>query len=352
MEKLEKAIKRIGPLDEASMAAARRRLDSLTKPQGSLGVLEEICVSMAGITGSPMPALPKKTCVVMAGDHGVCEEGVNAFPQEVTCQMVLNFLAGGAAINVLAAHAGAEVIVVDAGVKGELPAAPNLLNRKVAPGTANLAKGPAMSREQVLKALEVGLEVAEQLADAGVGLIGLGEMGIGNSTASAALLAALSGRPPREVVGPGTGLDQAGMEKKRQVVARALEANKMNIRGPLETLAALGGLEIAALAGLAIGSAGRRVPVVVDGLISGAAAAAAAALAPGLRPYLLASHLSQEPGHRVALELLGLKPLLLLEMRLGEGTGAALVMTLVDAALKIMGQMATFEQAGVAGALD
>jgi len=336
----------IGPLDENAMAQAAERLDRLTKPQGSLGRLEKLAVQLAGIRGEPLPCFPRKAAVVMAGDHGVCEEGVSAYPAEVTPQMVLNMLSGGAAINVLARQAGADVWCVDVGINGDVRH-PDLIERKVRRGTANMCAGPAMTREEALRSLIVGADVAGMLADRGVTLIAAGEMGIGNTTPSAAIAAVLAGAPAEAVVGRGTGLDDAGLEVKREAVRRAIEVNRPNPDDPVDVLAKVGGLEIAALAGLMLGAASRRIPVVIDGFISSAAALAAVKLCPAALSYLIASHLSEERGHKVVLEALGLEPPIRLDMRLGEGSGAALGFHFVEAASRLIAEMATFDSAGV-----
>ncbi len=348
MEKLRETVARIVPPDVRAMAWAQRRLDDLTKPPGSLGVLEKMARQIAGITGQPRPALPEKTCILMAGDHGVTEEGVSSYPSEVTAQMVLNFLAGGAAMSVLARHAGARLVVVDVGVKSDLPQHPLLLGRKVAHGTANMALGPAMTREQAVAALEVGIGVAEECIRDGAGILGTGEMGIGNTTPSTAIVALYRGCNVAEVCGRGTGLNSEQLKRKISVIEKALAVNRPDPGDPLDVLAKVGGLEIAALAGVMLAAAAGRVPVVVDGFISGAAALIAAAIAPVCREYMIASHLSEEPGHKMMLELLGLEPCLHMNMRLGEGTGAALAMLLIDGAIKIINEMATFSEAGVA----
>lgn len=342
----------IKPLDEGAMKATQEKLDKLTKPPGSLGALEELARRFAGIVGETCPPPPRKAAILMAGDHGVVDEGVAAFPQEVTAQMVLNFVAGGAAMNVLCRHAGSELIVVDVGVASALPELPGILNRRVAAGTRNMARGPAMTREEALKAIQVGKEVVDEVIDRGVGLVATGEMGIGNTTSSTAILAVYSGLPVAKIVGRGTGIDDARLKLKIKAIERALEINNPDPEDALDVLTKLGGLEIAGLAGVMLGAAVNRTAVLLDGFISCAAALIAANLAPAARQYFLASHLSEEPGHKAMLELLGLSPLLQMRMRLGEGTGAALAMNLVDAALKIPREMATFEQAGVSDALQ
>lgn len=347
MSKLERTIKAIEPLNEDAMAGTQQRLDNLTKPPGSLGVLENVAKKIAGITGEAMPTLPQKAIILMAGDHGVVAEGVSAFPQEVTPQMVHNFANGGAAINVLARHAGAELFMVDVGVAADLPELPGLERRKVAYGTRNMAVGPAMTMEEVVAALEVGIDAANKCIDQGVSLIAMGEMGIGNTTASAALLAAFEGIAVEEAVGRGTGIDDQGLEKKITAIKKALTVNKPDPAQPLEVLAKVGGLEIAGLTGVVLGAAARRVPVMVDGFISGAAALTATKIAPLAKGYLIGSHLSVEPGHKKMLAAMDVQAALLMDMRLGEGTGAALGMSMVDAAIKILHEMATFADAGV-----
>ena len=351
MRLLAETIAAIRPLDRRAVEAARRRLDELAKPRGSLGYLEEIALRLAGMAGDPAPAIGRKTVILMAGDHGVAEEGVSAYPQEVTRQMLANFARGGAGINVLARHAGAEVVVVDMGVRGK-PVHPSILDCRIREGTGNIARGPAMSREEAVAALEAGLEIARREIErnlSGLPLLAAGEMGIGNTTAAAAVLAAFSGFPAERLAGPGTGLDEEGIGRKARVIRRALEVNRPDPRDPVEVLAKLGGLEIAGLAGCILAAAAAGVPVLLDGFISGAAGLVAARLAPGCPDYLFASHLSAEPGHRIILEMMGLRPLLALDLRLGEGTGAVLAMPLIEAAAKIAREMATFAEAGVSG---
>ncbi|BCV23886.1 nicotinate-nucleotide--dimethylbenzimidazole phosphoribosyltransferase [Gelria sp. Kuro-4] len=350
MKTLAETREAIGLLDQEAMAAAQRRLDSLTKPRGSLGVLEELAVRLAGITGQALPEVKNKVVIVMAGDHGVTEEGVSAYPSEVTAQMVQNFVNGGAAVNVLARQAGARVVVADMGVCAELNF-PTVLPWKVRRGTANMARGPAMSREEAVTALERGSTLAEQEIDQGADLIATGDMGIGNTTAGSAILAAFSGLPVAKLTGRGTGVDDRRLRLKVETVERALAVNRPDPRDALDVLTKVGGLEIAGLAGVILGCAARRVPVIIDGFISGAAALVAGKLEPRAREFMIASHLSEEPGHRYMLALLDLKPLLQMRMRLGEGTGAVLAMHLLEAACRIMREMATFDSAGVAGAL-
>jgi nicotinate-nucleotide--dimethylbenzimidazole phosphoribosyltransferase len=344
---------RIGPLDTAALTAARERQDRLTKPTGSLGRLEDLAVQLAGIQGRSIPRLAEPAIVVMAADHGVAAEGVSAYPQAVTAQMVANFLAGGAAINVLARQAGARLVVVDLGVASPLPAQASgetgVWVAPIARGTANLAQGPAMTRARAEAAIAVGLDVVAELADAGLDAVVLGDMGIGNTTAGAALVAALCGQPPEAVVGRGTGLDDAGWRHKVAVVERALQVNRPDPADPLGVLAALGGFEHAGLVGVTLGAAARRAVVVVDGLAAAAAALVAVRLCPAVRDYLVAGHASVEPGQRAALAALDLQPLLDLDLRLGEGTGGVLALHLMDAAVRLHAEMATFDSAGVSG---
>ncbi|WP_342564720.1 nicotinate-nucleotide--dimethylbenzimidazole phosphoribosyltransferase [Paenibacillus sp. FSL R7-0345] len=346
---IEQVICRIKPADLEAIKRAEQRLDILTKPPGSLGRLEELAIQLAGISGTEQPAYGKRTVVVMAADHGVCSEGVSAFPQEVTVQMAYNFLSGGAAVNVLARQAGAEVRLVDIGIAGDL-SHPELLARKVRYGSGNMAKGSAMSREEALQAILAGVSVAEEAVKGGTEIFITGEMGIGNTTASAAVLCALEGVPAETAVGRGTGIDDERLRHKIAVVERALKLNVPDSADAIDVLSKVGGLEIAGLAGLILGAAAARVPVVLDGFISGAAALVAKALAPLSHDYMIASHISGEQGHKLMLERLGLTALLDLELRLGEGTGGVLCLHFVEAASRIMREMATFESAGVSGA--
>ncbi|MDF1552558.1 MAG: nicotinate-nucleotide--dimethylbenzimidazole phosphoribosyltransferase, partial [Deferrisomatales bacterium] len=336
-------------IDPEILTAAQARLDDLTKPPGSLGRLEELGKRLCGIQGRVPPVVGRKRVYTLAADHGVTAEGVSAFPSEVTPQMVLNFLRGGAAINVLTRHAGAEIVVVDVGVNHDFDGVPGLVHAKVASGTANLAVGPAMTRPQALQALGVGVDLANSAVADGVRLLGIGEMGIGNSTPAAAILACLGGLSPDAVVGRGTGVDDAGLQRKADAVRRGLEVNRPVPGDGLDVLAKVGGLEIAGMAGLCLGAARHRLPVVVDGFIATAAALIATRLAPAVAGYLFLSHVSQEQAHGRMLELLGQRPLLDLDLRLGEGTGSALAFSLLDAAAKIMAEMATFSEAGVSG---
>lgn len=342
----------IAPLDRRAMATARARQDHLAKPRGSLGRLEELSVRIAGIRREATPRLTCKVIVTMAGDHGVVAEGVSAHPQEVTAQMVHNFLRGGAAVNVLAKYVGARVVVVDMGVAAALPPSPELVSRRVAAGTANMARGPAMSREQALQAIQAGIEVIEAEIGRGLDIVGTGDMGIGNTSASSAICAAVTGEPVAKVTGRGTGLDDGQLAHKIKVVEQALAVNQAHPDDALDVLSKVGGFEIGGLAGVMLGAASHRVPVVIDGFISGAAALIAAGLCPQVKAYLIASHLSVEAGHRAVLRHLGLKPLLDLDMRLGEGTGAALGISLAETAVRILADMATFAEAGVSDKED
>lgn len=331
-------------------ARAVARLNSLTKPLGSLGRLEEIATRLVEIREQERPQLKKKAIFTMAADHGVADDGVSAYPKAVTRQMVLNFLAGGAGINVLSRHVGIDVIVVDIGVDGELDEAANLVHAKVARGTKSMAREAAMTQAELYAALNVGLDLAAWAGKEGYSIIGTGEMGIGNTTAASAITAVLTGRPVSQITGRGTGLDQPALRRKVEVIEQALKVNRPNAADPLDVLRKVGGLEIAGLTGLVIGAAARRIPVVVDGFISTAAAAIACALEPKIKTLLFAGHRSSEPGHAALLELIGNVPLLDLQMRLGEGTGAALAIGLIDAAAKLLDEMATFSSAGVSEA--
>jgi len=344
---IEDLLARIGPLDETARRAARLRQQVLTKPAGSLGRLEELSIQIAGITGQAAPRLQHKVVIVMAGDHGVADAGVSAFPQAVTAQMVANFLNGGAAINVLARHSGARVVVVDMGVAVDLSPHPNLVIKKIAHSTHNIATGPAMDLNQAKQAILAGADVVESEFESGLDILATGDMGIANTTPSAAIAAAFTGLPVKEVVGRGTGVDDRGLERKIEVVQRAIDNNHADPSNGLDVLSKLGGFEIAGLTGAILAAAGHRRPVVIDGYISTAAAMIAVSLAPGVRDYLIAAHTSHENGHRRMLDWLELQPLLDLQMRLGEGTGAVLAVSLADAACKILSEMATFDSAGV-----
>ncbi|BBB90098.1 MAG TPA: nicotinate-nucleotide--dimethylbenzimidazole phosphoribosyltransferase [Methylomusa anaerophila] len=352
MKSLESIIRSIEPLNQDSMLLTQQRLDSLTKPPGSLAVLEKMACQLAGIQGKLPITLPNKAILLMAADHGVAVEGVSAFPAEVTEQMVYNFVNGGAAINVLARHANARLILVDVGVKADFPAGLPIRRRKIRKGTDNMRYRPAMERPEVLQALQTGMDMVNELADDGIEVIGLGEMGIANTTASSAITSLLAGKPPAQVVGRGTGIEQKVISQKIRVIEEAVARHKPDPHDVIDVLAKVGGLEIAALAGAVLGAAARRILIILDGFISSAAVLAAYRLCNSVQPYLLASHLSEEPGHAAILQALGLEPCIRLNMRLGEGTGAALGMTLLDAAVKIVNEMATFGEAKVAEAYN
>ena len=344
-DELARLVERIRPLDEGAMKVARAELDRKTKPRRSLGRLEELAVKYAGIRGSATPEPPRATIVVAVADHGYAEEGVSAYPQEVTRQMLANFAGGGAAVCVLAREAGIELVVVDAGVATPYEH-PSIRQVRLGSGTANAAKGPAMKRTQARAALRAGAAIAATLAAEGVDIVGLGEMGIGNTTAASALHAALLGLPPRDLCGIGTGLDAGGVRRKIDVVERALARNGP-FDDPVGALASLGGFEIGVLAGIMLGAAAERRLVLLDGFITAAAALVAARISPLSVEYAIASHRSPEPGHGHGLAALGLEPLLDLELRLGEGSGAALALPLLRSAVAVLREMSTFESAGV-----
>jgi len=347
MELLDKTVRSIEDLDQDAMKKARERLDNLIKSPGSLGVLEELAEKMAGIVGHPRPVIGGKSVIVMAGDHGVVEEGVSVAPQEITRQMLPNFVRGIAGIGVLARHAGARVVVVDVGVAGGPVNVPGVISRKVRPGTGNIAKGPAMTRQEAVQAIEVGIEMARAEINQGATILATGDMGIGNTTPSSAILAAFGNYTAKEVTGRGTFINDEVLAQKRDAVARALEINEPDPADGLDVLSKVGGFEIGGLTGVILGAAGSRVPVLIDGFISTAAALVAVAIEPRCKEYMIASHLSAEDGHKLMLEYLGLRPMLHMNMRLGEGTGAVLAMNLVDAACKILNEMATFAEANV-----
>ncbi|HTI15941.1 MAG TPA: nicotinate-nucleotide--dimethylbenzimidazole phosphoribosyltransferase [Dictyobacter sp.] len=346
IDALTALIAHIGSLDATAIEQAEARQLQLTKPTGSLGRLEEIAVQLAGITGKVQPSVQRKAVVVMAADHGVTAERVSAYPADVTPQMVLNFLTHGAAINALAGQAQADVTVVDIGVAVELDH-PQLLQRKVKAGTANMAQGPAMSREEAIQAIMIGVEVLESLADHGLDLVATGEMGIGNTTAASAITATLLECAVERVTGHGTGIDAEQFKHKVAVIEQALDRNQPDKADALDVLAKVGGLEIAGLVGVILAAAAHRIPVVLDGFISSSAALVAVALAPATRNYLFAGHMSVERGHQLILEKLALLPLLQLNLRLGEGTGAALAMHVIEGAVRTHNEMATFAEAGV-----
>ncbi len=344
---LEAILKKIKPVDPNFETPLRKHLDNLTKPRGSLGRLEDIAVQYISVTEEKKSKLRKKRIYVFAGDHGIMDQGVSAYPKEVTYQMVLNFLRGGAAINVLSRHINAELFVVDMGVTGKFDASNQLIIHKIREGTDDFTQGPAMTREECITAVECGIALALKSAEDGVDILGAGDMGIGNTTPSAAMFAALIDVAPQTITGRGTGIDDQTLENKISVIERGLKQNHDLLGTPLGVLQAVGGFEIAAITGLFIGAAACRIPVVVDGFISSAAALAAICIKREIQQYMFFSHQSAEQGHAIFYKDLGVKPLLDLELRLGEGTGGALAMSLIDASLKLFSEMATFEGAGV-----
>lgn len=346
MELMQKTIKGIKPLDQETMDKAKKRMDSLIKPIGSLGRLEEFAVQIAGITGKVNNTFEKKCTIVMAADNGVCEEGVSSAPQSLTAVQSINFTKGIAGISVLSKHAGADIAVVDIGIKGELGNS-KLISRKVSYGTENMAKGPAMTREQAIKAVEVGIEVASDLIDKGCKLLGTGEMGIGNTSTSSAMLMVLTGAKAEEVVGKGAGLTEEDFEKKKRVIEKAISINSPQKDDVIDVLAKVGGLDIAGLAGCYLAAAEKRVPIVIDGFISVMAALTAYKLNPLAREYMIPSHCSDEPGYKKASQALGLESVLNLHMRLGEGTGCPLMFNIIEASQAVMANMATFDEAAL-----
>ncbi len=347
MKKITETIENIVEPDRKLMEAAHLRLDNLTKPLGSLGRLEELAKQIVGITGKQGPELKNKVIFTLAADHGITAEGVSVYPKEVTAQMVYNFLRGGAGINVLARHVGAKVIVVDIGVAEDLKPHLKLIIKKVDYGTKNMAKSAAMTRGQAVKAIETGIEIFDQELKNGIDILGTGEMGIGNTTAASAITACFTNKPVEQITGRGTGLNDSGLKNKIDVIKRSLSLNKPDASDPIDVLSKVGGFEIGGLAGIILAAAANKVPVVIDGFISGAAALVAFKIEPKVKDYMIAAHCSVEAGHKVILEHIGLKPLLDLNLRLGEGTGAALGIGLADAAIKILTQMATFKSANV-----
>lgn len=347
MGKLKNIIKKIQSPDPVLLKLAQAKLDDLTKPCGSLGRLEELAKQIVSITGNLSPVINKKAVLVMAGDHGVVRDGVSAYPQEVTMQMVLNFLDGGAAINVLARHIGADVQVVDMGVAAEFESHPKLIDKKIAAGTSSMTIGPAMDRDQAVRALEAGIEVAETMIGNGYNIIAAGDMGIGNTTASSAIASVICNIKVEEVTGCGTGIDRGGLKKKIEAIKKAIYINNPDAGSGIDILSKVGGFEIGGIAGMVLGCAANKIPIVIDGFISSAGALIAYTIEPRAAHYMIPSHCSVERGHRIALDHLGLKPLFDFDMRLGEGTGAAIGINIAEAAVKILNEMATFSSAGV-----
>lgn len=347
-KKIKETIQKITPINFKLTEKARKRLDNLTKPQGSLGRLEDFACQIVGISGNLNPEIKRKVILVMAGDHGVAQERVSAFPQEVTFQMVYNFIRGGAGINVLARHIGADVLVVDMGVAKDFASEKGLIIKKIAYGTKNIAQGPAMSRDEAERAIIAGIEVFEdELSRKGIDIVGLGEMGIANTTPSSAIVACLTKSKVEEVTGQGTGINEDQLKNKIRVIKQAIEINHPNLEDGLDVLSKIGGFEIGGLVGCILAAAAHRVPIVIDGFISCASALIAIKLAPLVKDYIFASHNSVEKGHKIALKYIGKVPMFDLGMRLGEGTGAALGISFIEAGVKILTQMATFTDAGV-----
>lgn len=347
MERIIKIRDSIGNPDDKLMECAQKRLDNLTKPQGSLGMLEELAKVYVGITARENPKLKNKVIFTFAADHGVTQEGVSVYPKEVTAQMVYNFLRGGAAINVLARNINARVVVADLGVAEDLQAHPGLIVKKINYGTKNMAEGAAMTREEAIRSIEAGIEIFENEFKNGIDIAGTGDMGIGNTTASSAIAACFTGKDIEEITGRGTGVDDKRLINKIATVNKAIKLNKPDPGDSIDVLSRVGGFEIGGLAGIILAAASKKIPVVIDGFISGAAGLIACGITPKVKNYMIASHCSAERGHRVILDYIGLKPLLNLGLRLGEGTGAALGIMLVEAGIKILTEMATFEDAGV-----
>lgn len=345
--KLQTTVDKIVPVPSETLKRAERHMDSLTKPQGSLGRLEELGIRYAAIKGIPFPEVEKKCIYLFSGDHGVVAENVSAYPQEVTAQMVKNFLNGGAAINVLANHMQTEVVVIDMGVNHDFKDIPGLIHKKIAMGTGNMRRGPCMTRNQAEQAMDVGLELADAAKKQSVDIIGTGDMGIGNTSPSSAIISVFSGEPPAKTTGRGTGIDDNLWKHKIAVIEDAIKINRPDPRDPMDVLAKVGGYEIAGIVGLILGAAANKIPIVIDGVISIAAAVVAQHLNDNVKDYLFTSHKSSEPGCEIGFRHLGQEPLLDLGMRLGEGTGAVLAMNLLEAGTRIYSEMATFDNAGV-----
>ena len=348
MELLKKILDQISPIKNELKIKTQERLDSLTKPLGSLGMLEEEAKNVIAITENEKFQIKKKVIFVLAGDHGVVKESVTGYPQEVTAQMVYNFVRGGAAINVLARHVDAKVVVVDMGVAADLDeASDKIVNKKINYGTKNFAEGPAMSKDEAISTIEAGIEVFEQELKNGIDIVGCGDMGIGNTTTSSAIVSALTGAPVEQVTGRGTGIDDEMLAHKIEVIKKALAKHNPDSTDPIDVLSKVGGFEIGGIAGIVLAAAAHKIPILLDGFISSAGALIAYKLQPNVKDYFIASHLSVERGHQIILEVLDKRPLLNLDLRLGEGTGAALAMPLIEASLKILNEMASFTGAGV-----
>ena len=344
MQLLQQTIQRIQPTNNTMKEKAKERIDSLSKPPSSLGKLESLAIQLAGITGELYPKLDNKVIIVCAADHGVCEEGVTSNPQNVTFLQTLNFPKGVTGVCAIAKITNAKIVTVDVGVKEDIPLDAKVLMKKIKHGTDNMAKGPAMTREEAIQSIEVGIEIATAEIAKGANVLGTGEMGIGNTTPSAAILSVLRGCHPQEVTGFGAGLGAGGIEHKVAVIQKAIEINKPNRHDALDILAKVGGLEIGAMAGSILAAAANRKPVVIDGFISTIAALIAYELEPKVQDYIIPSHASEEPGAKIAAELLGVEPMLHMNMRLGEGSGAALAFPILDAACSMMSNMATLAE--------
>ena len=346
-ETISQTLEKIQPVSSNLLDKAQAHLDSLTKPPSSLGKLEELAKRYVAIQNNESPILKKISTVVFAADHGVTAEGISAYPCEVTAQMVINFLNKGAAVNVLANHINAEVTIVDIGVNFQFESHPNLLDRKIALGTKNFSKEPSMTRSQAETSIVTGIEIATESAKKGIDILTTGEMGIGNTTPSSAIFSILGNTPVEYVTGRGTGIDDSTLTKKISIIIKGIDLHKPDPDDPIDILAKVGGFEIGGIAGLILGAAAQKIPVVVDGFISGAGAALALKMSPSAGDYIFPSHRSTEPGHKIFFELLGYPPLFDLNMRLGEGTGALLAVNLIQSAIKIYKEMATFQSAGV-----
>lgn len=347
MDLLNNTLSKIKPVNQEFYATAQKHLDNLTKPPGSLGKLEEFAKRLVAITENTSPLIEKKVIFTFAGDHGITEEGVSAYPKEVTPQMVFNIIRGGAGINVLARHAGADVLVIDIGVDFDFGEIEGLVKMKVVKGTMNFAKGPAMTREEAVKCIETGLELANGYARKGYRMFGTGDMGIGNTTPSSAIAAVLTGKPVSSVTGKGTGITDDSLKRKIAAIKQGIEINRPDKDDAIDVLSKVGGAEIGGIAGIVLSGAANRIPVVIDGFVSTAGALIAYCIEPKVKDYIFAAHNSVEAGHKVMLDKIGLKPVLDLDLRLGEGTGAALAMLIIEAGIRIYKEMATFGEAGV-----
>ncbi|MBU1523248.1 MAG: nicotinate-nucleotide--dimethylbenzimidazole phosphoribosyltransferase [Candidatus Omnitrophica bacterium] len=351
MDKLKETIMAIEKIDYSLADETQKRLDNLTKPRGSLGRLEEFAKQIVEITRKRNPSVKNKVIFILAGDHGVAEVGVSAYPKEVTAQMVYNFLNEGAGINVLAKHVGARVVVVDMGIatkmQNEKCKMQNFRDKKIGLGTKNMLNGPTMTRDEAVRAIEAGIEVFEEELSGGIDIVGTGDMGIGNTTASSAIASVMVGKPPESVTGRGTGIDDKTLTNKIEIIKKAISLNKPDPKDAIDVLSKVGGFEIGGLAGIILAAARKRIPIVIDGFISSAAGLIAYQLEPKVKDYMIAGHCSCESGHRIILNYIGLRPILDLDLRLGEGTGAALAMSIIEAGVKIFNEMATFKSAGV-----